>query len=276
MSLKSSLLKPLRGAIEPLPPERTRKLLLLEVILLLGVSLGKSAFNALMNLIEFHTRPDSGATSQKKVSMSSVYSYDRPWLDWTLHLAGFFFSLMPVLLAAYLLWASRDNLKARWFGNRDKPPTYFQGGDILKGVAVASSIGLAGVGLYFASYHLGLAATITAGDPAGNARYYIFMVIDALETSLLEEFVVLGYLLPRLQQLGLRAPWALGAAALFRGSYHLYQGLWGLVGNFFMGLGFGYLYLRWGRITPLVVAHCLMDIVAFFGLYLLAQAGWPS
>jgi membrane protease YdiL (CAAX protease family) len=45
-----------------------------------------------------------------------------------------------------------------------------------------------------------------------------------------------------------------------------------------MGLIFGAVYRRWGRLGPLVVAHTLMDAVAFVGFTLLAgKVGWlPS
>ena len=61
----------------------------------------------------------------------------------------------------------------------------------------------------------------------------------------------------RLRQLGFGYPAAIGLSRLLRGSYHLYQGLGGFfVGNLAMGLLFGP-YRRWGRVTPLVVAHTL-------------------
>ncbi len=56
-----------------------------------------------------------------------------------------------------------------------------------------------------------------------------------------------------------------------RGSYHLYQGVGGaFFGNVVMGLAFGLIWLRWKRVGPLVVAHTLIDIVAFVGSALLA------
>jgi membrane protease YdiL (CAAX protease family) len=62
---------------------------------------------------------------------------------------------------------------------------------------------------------------------------------------------------------------------VLRGSYHLYQGLGGFAGNAVMGLVFGEVYRRWGRLWPLVVAHTLMDLVAFVGYALLAgHVGW--
>ncbi len=42
-----------------------------------------------------------------------------------------------------------------------------------------------------------------------------------------------------------------------------------------MGLVFGWCYKRWGRVMPLVVAHTIIDIVAFVG-YPLAAAWWPA
>ena len=36
-----------------------------------------------------------------------------------------------------------------------------------------------------------------------------------------------------------------------------------------MGLIFGYLYRRWGRVMPLIIAHTLIDMVAFVGYALL-------
>jgi hypothetical protein len=42
-----------------------------------------------------------------------------------------------------------------------------------------------------------------------------------------------------------------------------------------MGLLFGWLYQRWGRVTPLVVAHTLLDVGAFVGYAVLAgQVSW--
>ena len=42
-----------------------------------------------------------------------------------------------------------------------------------------------------------------------------------------------------------------------------------------MGLIFGLIYLRWKRVAPLVVAHALLDVVAFVGYAIVApQVSW--
>ena len=88
--------------------------------------------------------------------------------------------------------------------------------------------------------------------------------------GVLEEVIIIGFLFTRLEQLRW-APWAIVVtSALIRGSYHLYQGFGGMAGNIIMGLVFGWVYLRWRRVGPLVVAHTLLDIVSFVGYALLA------
>ncbi|MGL5851841.1 MAG: CPBP family intramembrane glutamic endopeptidase, partial [Phycicoccus sp.] len=59
-------------------------------------------------------------------------------------------------------------------------------------------------------------------------------------------------------------------SAVIRGTYHLYQGFGGFVGNVAMGVLFGWLYTRTRRVMPLVVAHTVIDVVAFVGYALLA------
>ena len=68
---------------------------------------------------------------------------------------------------------------------------------------------------------------------------------------------------------------AIATSALVRGSYHLYQGVGGFAGNVVMGLLFGWLFKRWGRVMPMIVAHALIDTVAFIGYALLAgRVSW--
>jgi membrane protease YdiL (CAAX protease family) len=90
-----------------------------------------------------------------------------------------------------------------------------------------------------------------------------------------EEIIVVGYLLTRLEQLGVGSRAALLWSSLLRGAYHLYQGFGAGLGNVAMGLVFGYAWRRTGRLWPLVIAHGLIDTVAFVGYALLAgHLGW--
>jgi membrane protease YdiL (CAAX protease family) len=96
------------------------------------------------------------------------------------------------------------------------------------------------------------------------------LILSAAENALLEEVVVIGYLFTRLRQLAWNAAAIIALSAVIRGSYHLYQGIGGFVGNLIMGVIFGLIYLRWKRVGPLIVAHTLLDITAFVGYALVA------
>jgi membrane protease YdiL (CAAX protease family) len=101
------------------------------------------------------------------------------------------------------------------------------------------------------------------------------LVIAAFANGFAEEVVVVGYLITRLRQLGLSQNRAILASSVLRGLYHLYQGFGAGLGNLVMGLVFGYSWCRSGRLWPLVIAHGLIDTVAFVGYVLLAgHVGW--
>ena len=106
-------------------------------------------------------------------------------------------------------------------------------------------------------------------------RGVVGMINPTLRPGVTEEVIVVAYLYARLRDLGWRPQWILLSAALLRGTYHLYQGFGAFVGNAVMGLVFGWLYMRFGRILPLVIAHFLMDAAVFVG-YPWAAAAFPS
>ena len=137
--------------------------------------------------------------------------------------------------------------------------------DLLRGAVLAAVIGGSGLGLYLAAYKLGFALNVVAEDlPAVWWRIPV-LVLAAAQNGILEEILVVGYLLRRLDQLGVRPSRAIAISAVLRGSYHLYQGFGGFIGNAVMGVIFGYLYKRWGRVTPMIIAHTLIDAGAFIG-----------
>ena len=90
--------------------------------------------------------------------------------------------------------------------------------------------------------------------------------------GIVEEVLVVGYLFARLRDLGWGKWQIILVSALLRGSYHLYQGFGSFVGNVAMGVLFGWLYARYGRVVPLIVAHFLIDAVTFVGYQWAASA----
>jgi membrane protease YdiL (CAAX protease family) len=240
----------------------TRSLLWIEVVLVMSVSLGRSGVYALVNLIATWTAP--GGLSEQHAVLNGSRAPGREWLDLSLQLLAILFSLVPAFLAGYLLVRDGADLRLLWFDRRRLGP------DTIRGLVLAAVVGGTGLMFYLVTYASGVDLTVVAEDLPHVWWRFPVLVLAAAQNALLEEIVVLGYLLTRFDDLGLPRSLGVPIAAVLRGSYHLYQGLGGFAGNLVMGLLFGWLYTRWGRITPMVVAHTVLDIVAFVGFALLA------
>lgn len=244
-----------------------RRRLIAEILLVLGLSLGASAVYSVVSILNSVTlsKPLSAQTATINGSLSP-----RPIFDLTYQFLAIFFDLVPVALVAFLLWqAARPHL-ARLGIDFRRP-----GRDALIGLGLALAIGVPGLGVYLGSKAIGIGVTVV---PSAIDTYWWtipILVFSALRAGLQEELIVIGYLFARLRDLGWRTwPIILVAAAL-RGSYHLYQGFGAFVGNFAMGVLFGWLYARYGRVLPLVIAHFVIDTAIFVG-YPWAASAFPG
>jgi membrane protease YdiL (CAAX protease family) len=235
----------------------------LEVLVVLGLSLGQSAVYSVLRIVERLTRNVPLASQTSTLNASATP--DRPWLDLTYQLVGIGFGVVPAFLALYLL-SLTDPPAGQTIGLDRRRPRF----DLGFGALVALGIGVPGLGLYLGARALDLNTQVQASGLADNWWTVPVLVLSALQNALLEEVVVIGYLFTRLRQLGWRWVMIIGSSALVRGSYHLYQGFGGFAGNLIMGVIFGLVYLRWKRVGPLVVAHTLLDIAAFVGYAVLA------
>lgn len=244
------------------PTRRARRLLGWEVGIVLALSLGASAVSAVISFVGSLTAPKRLA-GQTAVIVGSQ-APGRPWLDLAWQLFGIATALVPVALVAYLLAREGSSLRSLGLDARRI------GRETAYGAGIAAAIGGTGLALYFAARALDVNLTVVPSElPAVWWRIPV-LVLSAIQNAVLEEVIVLGYLTRRLDRLGWHPVAAGAASAVLRGSYHLYQGVGGLLGNAAMGAIFAYLYRRFGRLAPYIIAHALIDIVAFTGSALLA------
>ena len=167
-------------------------------------------------------------------------------------------------LALYLLWRSGI-----------RPPMIGLGrirwrSDGAAGLGLAALIGVPGLLLYLAARHLGLNAEVEPSGLRDSWWRIPVLILAAFANGFAEEVVVVGYLITRLQQLGLSQSRAVLASSALRGLYHLYQGIGAGMGNLAMGLVFGYAWCRTGRLWPLILAHGIINTVAYVGYILLS------
>lgn len=233
----------------------------IELAVVFGLSLGASAVYSMLSLLSKVTS-ETGLANQTATINSQLS--ERQWLDFSYQFFGIAFGLAPVALVLFLLWEKSKSPFDAIGLNLSQPVR-----DLWRGASIAALIGIPGLGLYLASRELGISAEVI---PAALGEYWWtvpMLLFAAVRASLLEEVIVVGYLFNKLSSLGFSSRSQILISALLRATYHLYQGFGAFVGNFVMGLVFGNLYYRWGRVMPLVVAHFLLDAAIFVGYALL-------
>nr|WP_141820923.1 CPBP family intramembrane glutamic endopeptidase [Ornithinimicrobium humiphilum] len=245
----------------PLAP----RALVTETVLVLGVSLGASVLWSVLSILRKITA--EAPLASQTTSMNTSVTPDRPWLDLAHQLVGIGLALVPVLLALHLLARDGGPLgPARLMGLDLRRP----GRDLLGGVVLAAVIGIPGLVLYLGARAAGLNTTVSAANLTDVWWAVPVLVLAAAQNAVLEEVLMIGYLFRRWTQAGWGTWTIIVTSALIRGGYHLYQGFGGFVGNVAMGLLLGWVYTRTRRVLPLVIAHTLLDVVAFVGYTVLA------
>jgi membrane protease YdiL (CAAX protease family) len=237
-----------------------RRALVVEVVLVLAVTLGLSGLRSLLALVDALLAP--GSLAGQSVAINAPVR-KVALLDLFYQLAGMIQLLAWAGLGGYLLW--RSGIGLRTIGLYRRPAAR----DIGLGAVLAALIGGPGLGLYLLARAAGLNLTVLP-SALGDTWWRVPVLVGAaVANALAEEVLVVGYLITRLRQLGSGEGTALLASAALRGSYHLYQGFGGFVGNLVMGLVFGRSWQRTHRLYPLITAHSLIDVAAFVGYALL-------
>lgn len=238
-----------------------------EIAIVLAVTVGQSALYSVLSLVRasLRTTPISRQQAQLNPSRDAEIFWNvlYQFLD-------IFFGLALVALVVFLLWEPGTNALRRIGLDFSR-----FGGDVGRGILLAAVIGVPGLGLYALSRVLGLNVAVVAAPLDGTWWTVPLLVLAAVRAGLTEEVISIAYLFDRLRRLGWSWWTIILATAALRGAYHAYQGVGAIVGNVVMGVVFGWCYRRWGRVMPLVIAHTLLDVVAFVG-YPLAAALWPA
>lgn len=239
-----------------------------EVLVVLALSLGPSAVYSLLSLAQALA---AGPLAAQSTSLNSSLSRD-PWLDLLYQLLSAAFALVPVVLVVLLLALTAGSLHQalRDLGlDVARPLRGRPLRDLAHGILLTAGIGVPGLAIYYLGRLLG--ATVEVIPAALDAHWWTVpvLVLHAVKNALVEEVIVVGYLFQRLERLGWSARRIILVSALLRGAYHTYQGVGPGLANLVMGLVFGEWYRRTRRTMPLVIAHTLLDVVAFVGYALL-------
>lgn len=243
------------------PSMPDRRTLRAEMWLVLWLSIASTAISSLLSLLDSLTK--GVKLSDQSTTLVTTYIADRPWLDVLYQIAHISLRLVPVILVLHFLRRSGEGRHAIGLDLRDAKM------DLVKGAVLAAVLGGIGLGFYLLAYKLGMNVRIAAVTTDRTWWTPLLLLASAAYNAVLEEVIVLAYFVHRSRQIGWK-PWAqVGGSALVRASYHLYQGFGGFLGNLAMGAIFAFLYRRWNRVMPFLIAHFLIDATAFLGYYYL-------
>ena len=241
-----------------LPDAHIRRLLRWELLLLLGTTFAASGLRSIWKLIQALTAPER--LNERTVTLNAPVA-EQPWLDALFQLTSTAVLLCWGGLGIYLLL--RDGAWQRYVAR-------FRRSDWLFGAGGATLVGLSGLALYALAVQMSWTQIVSPAGIGARPWALALLVLAAIANAVAEEVVVVAWLTTRLGQLGAPQWVQVVVASVLRGSYHLYQGPSAGVGNVAMGLLFTTFFVRTRRLWPLVIAHALIDTVAFVGAALLA------
>jgi membrane protease YdiL (CAAX protease family) len=260
-TVRAWLAPPPPTEVRPLAEDAERRSVRLELLIVFTVTLGMSGLRSLISLLNSLLQPV--ALNKQSVALN-VPQATIGFLDLLGQLAYALSLFSWGALGVYLAWRAGIGLAALGLG-RERV-----GRDLAAGVGLAAVIGIPGLGLYLASRALGINLNVQPSTLTDTWWRIPVLIVLAAANAWAEETLVVGYLISRLRQLRLGENPALLISAVLRGSYHLYQGFGGFLGNLVMGLVFGRFWQRTNRLWPLVCAHTILDVVSFVGYALLA------
>lgn len=237
--------------------DRTR--LIREITLVLVLTFGMSGVRSALRLTSalIDPRPLNEQSATLNSSQAVV-----PWIDALLQLCSaavlFGWGMLALFLLANISYKGRSAALPRFNGLIDAR-------NLAHGVGLAALIGLPGLIFYVTAVKLGLSKEVI---PTGlDSRWWEdgALLVWSAANAFGEEIVVVLWLMTRLKQMGWALSATIAASSILRGSYHLYQGISAGFGNIIMGVIFAYYFHKTGRIWPLVIAHFIIDAVAFVG-----------
>lgn len=229
-----------------------------ELLIVLAVTFGASGVRSALRLLEAATRPEK--LNEQTTTLNARQS-TLAWLDPAFQLISTGVLVAWGGLALFLLLRHVPpalSLRPRWR-------------DALPGAGLAALIGVPGLAFYVGAVQLGLSKEVVPTGLDRSVQDLVLLVLNSWANGFAEEILVVAWLCCRLRQLRVPWVWVFLASAVLRGSYHLYQGYSAGLGNMVMGLVFVWFFYRTGRVWPLVIAHGLIDTVAFVGYQVLGS-----
>ncbi|AHW65492.1 putative membrane protein [Corynebacterium glyciniphilum AJ 3170] len=235
-----------------------------ELVIVLAVTFGASGVRSALRLLEAATMPED--LNEQSTTLNARQS-TLTWLDPAFQLVSTGVLVAWGGLALFLLLRHVPPALSGVPGSSFRP----RWRDALPGAGLAALIGIPGLAFYVGAVQLGLSKEVIPTGLDRSIQDLLLLILNSWANGFAEEILVVAWLCCRLRQLRVPWVWIFLASAVLRGSYHLYQGYSAGLGNMVMGLVFVWFFYRTGRVWPLIIAHGVIDTVAFVGYQILGS-----
>ncbi len=240
----------------------SKKWLRVELLIVLLLGVGLSALRSILAFSLVLAQPEQ--VSAQRTTLNGTAADGHPWIDLGYQLVYATALVLPACVALLFLAIRGEpntaiGLTAKRLGRQ-----------FSLGMLVAAVVGGIGLAVYLFSYSQGWSLAVVPTQLESTWWRIPVLVIYSVANAILEEIILAGYAVHRMQQLG-SGPWsAIGLSAIIRAFYHLYQGAAGFFGNLVMGVVFAGYFQSRRTVVPQIVAHAAIDITAFVGYLVLA------
>lgn len=261
--------------ILPLKDDNDRRDILrirVEILIVLSLSFGTAGVRAILRYIE--ALSSSASLNEQKVSLTPQQS-PLVWIDPALQFISSGVLLSWGGLALFLLFVHISPGK-QFLRRLSSLSVSAVTTDIAKALGLSALIGIPGLFLYRFAVENGYSTVVVTTDSSQLWEHWWtvpLLILHACANGFAEELVVIAWLMIRLRQLGLRTAWIILLPTILRASYHFYQGTSAGIGNAVMGAIFALYFWKTGKVMPLIIAHSLIDIIAFVGYPWAQSAG---
>jgi len=99
----------------------------------------------------------------------------------------------------------------------------------------------------------------------GLEANWISISLIIIINSIFEEFILIGYFFKRLEKF--HPAIVIGLSVLIRQLYHTYQGWISIIMILPTGLVFGYYYIKYKKLWPVIIAHGFSNLFVFLGMH---------
>jgi len=199
--------------------------------------------------------------SEVKSAFMFLGLYKNAEIPEVLHILAIIGKITAILVTLYIMFVQERNLKDIGLNINKKYWVKEFYKDILKAFLITIIILILETLIGFLLQFLGVGQVKARNTDFIHIRMLVLFFISMSVNAFFEEFIVRGYMMTEIELLTNNKYLAIIITTLFQTSYHLYQGLYPLIGISVIFLVFSVYFARSKKLMPVIISHFIFDIL---------------